>query len=302
MKPITSAIILLLSLSPCIAGTFTVTPEEDTDLYQFTTYPTSTAYSLGVNASRNSGHSQKTLLKFPLTASSSTVTPETLVSAKLRLYVLENSANGSGFGGTLQPGDLAIFTQGKSWSIETARWSNVSTSNYLGEIPVTRASTATEAVWVELDATVAVRSWLTGTANDGFLLQAASETATAQLSVNFASMETGFKPQLVIQTLDTPPVLDTTPVLRLIRRAPESTTRKSLTIKGTGSNPIQTVWYRLNRGPLKSAKGTVTWKLTAPLAKGKNRILIYATDADGDRSRPLKLQILRKSALRMQKN
>ena len=219
-----------------------------------------------------------------------------------RLYVLENSANGSGFGGTLQPGNLAIFTQGKSWSTETARWSNISNANYVGEIPVTHASTATEAVWVELDATVVVRSWLTGTANDGFLLQAASKTATAQLSVNFASMETGFKPQLIIQTLGIPPVLDTTPVLRLIRRVPESTSRKFLTIKGTGLNPIQAVWYRLNRGPLKSAKGTGTWTLTAPLAKGKNRILIYATDADGDHSRPLKLEILRKSPPRMQKN
>ena len=293
MKTNLYPLLLTLLLPLCHAETLTLTPEEDTDLYQFTTYPTSTAYSLGVNASQNGGHSQKTLIKFPLTA---TVTPATLAAAKLRLYVLENSATGTGFGGTLQPGLLAVCTQGKSWSVETARWSSISSDAYLGTISLTQPSTATSPVWVELDATAAVRSWLTGTANHGFLLQASSETATSQLSVLFASMETGFKPQLVIQTTQTPPIIESPPTtLRLTQKVPQTTRRKFLTLRGTGSTTLQKVRYRIGHGPLKSVAASPSWKITIPLAIGKNQILLYATDAAGNRSRSLKLQIKRKS-------
>jgi hypothetical protein len=299
MKTTAAAIILISSLPLLRAETLTLTltPEQDTDIYQYTTYPTSTSYSLGVNVSKNSGHSQKSLIKFPLTA----LLPQTLTTAKLRLYILENSATGSGFGGTLQPGLLSVYTQGKSWSAETARWSAISAETYLGDISVTQPSTATTPVWVELDATAAVRSWLTGTANHGFLLQGASETATLQPSVLFASMETGFKPQLVIQTTSVPPEIITPPApilptLSLTQKVPQTTTRRTLTLKGTTSASVQRVWYRLGSGSLKSIAATKPWKITLPLAKGKNQIFIYATDATGARSPSMKLRINRKSS------
>ena len=249
--------LLSISILPLIsAETLTLTPSQDTDIYQFTTYPTSTTYSLGVNVSKNTGHSQQSLIQFALPT---TLLPANLTTATLRLYVLENSATGSGFSGTLKPGLLSVYTQEKSWSPDTARWSSLASTAYLGDITIATPSTATTPIWVEHDVTAAVKSWLTGTANHGLLLQGTSETATAQLSVLFASMETGFPPQLVIQTAAPPPVVviippivvpTTPPTFRLNRKPPSITTRRSLILTGTTSPSARRIYYQLGRSPV----------------------------------------------------
>ncbi|MES2476123.1 MAG: DNRLRE domain-containing protein [Verrucomicrobiota bacterium] len=299
IKFLTPAVILTLLASPLFAGSVTLTPEEDTDVYQFTTYPTSSTYSLGVNVSSNAGHSQRSLVRFPVTAASSKANADSLASATLRLYVLPDATTGSGYGGTLEPGDLSVFTQGQSWSVATARWSRVSPDQHLGDIEVTKASTDAKAVWIEFDATDAVRSWLSGTANHGFVIQGLDEAASRQVSVLFASMETGFPPELVITTDEEPPpppdVEHTRPTLQITGSVPTSVTQKFVTLRGkaSGSDPITQVRYQIGDGPIRIAAGTKNWKIKVKLAKGKNRIRVFAKDETGDTSKIEKLKIRR---------
>lgn len=296
MKP---ALILAMLATPLLAGSVTLTPEEDTDIYQFTTYPTSSTYSLGVNVSGNAGHSQRSLVRFPVTAASAKATAATLASAKLRLYVLPDATTGSGYGGELIQGDISVFTQGQSWSVSNARWSSGSPGEHIADVEVTKASTDANPVWIEVDATETVRSWLSGTSNNGFLIQGLDEAATRQVNVLFASMETGFKPELVITTGEEPPDVDThvRPKLALTRSVPQSVTSGKLTVRGktTGSDRIKKVRYRIDNGRYKTATGTNKWHFRTKLAKGKNRIHVVATDVTGDTSKILKLKVTRKT-------
>jgi sugar lactone lactonase YvrE len=89
---------------------------------------------------------------------------------------------------------------------------------------------------------------------------------------------------------------DATPPL-LILTAPARITKKSeLVIKGTASDNygISKVKYRVNKGPLKLATGTTSWSFTAKLAKGKNKIIVTATDVDGIQSSSKVIRITRK--------
>jgi hypothetical protein len=301
MRSVTHLLVHALLASPLLAGSVTLTPEEDTDVYQFTSYPTSSTYSLGVNVSGGAGHSQRTLLRFPVTRATTDATADSLKSATLRLYILPDATTGSGYGGTLAPGALAVFTQGTPWSATTARWSVLNPADPVATVPITKGSTDAKPVWVEVDATAAVRAWLAGAANNGFILQGESESAAQQLDVLFASMETGFPPELVVSTSEDPPppppeVDHVRPEVRITRSVPRNVTRKTLKIRGkaTGSDRITNVRYQIGNGPVRKATGTKKWKFRAKLAKGKNRIRIFATDATGDTSRTVKLKVTRK--------
>jgi sugar lactone lactonase YvrE len=79
--------------------------------------------------------------------------------------------------------------------------------------------------------------------------------------------------------------------------APAKVTKKlKLVIKGTASDTygISKVEYRVNKGPLKLATGTTTWKFNAKLLKGKNKITVIATDVDGIPSLSQVIKITRK--------
>jgi hypothetical protein len=297
----TPAIMLVMLASPLLAGSVTLTPEEDTDIYQFTTRPTSSSYSLGVNISDSTGHSQRSLIRFPVTPAAARATADTLASATLRLYVLEDDATRSDYGGNLIPGSISFFTQGASWSLSSVRWSSGSPTDHIADVEVTMASTASKPVWVEADVTASVKSWLSGSANNGFLIQGTDETAARQVNILFASMETGFPPELVITTEKEPPppppeVNDhIRPKVKIIRSVPKKVTTKMLRIRGktTGSDRIKKVCYRIGNGPTQTATGTKTWKFKIKLAKGKNVIRIFAMDATGDTSKLLKLKVRR---------
>lgn len=64
----------------------------------------------------------------------------------------------------------------------------------------------------------------------------------------------------------------------------KSTKAAKVTLKGSASDAsgIKEVKYRIGRGPLKTATGTKKWSFKANLVKGMNRIVIVATDANGN--------------------
>ncbi len=298
---VTQGLIFAMLASPLFAGSVTLNPSEDTDIYQFINRPTGSTWSLGVNVSDGVRHSQRSLIRFPVTTKSAKATADTLTSATLRLYVLEDEATSSGWGGNLIPGDISFFTQGESWSVSSARWSSGSPADHIADVEITKASTPSKPVWVEVDVNTTVKSWLSGTVNHGIIIQGADENAARQVNVLFASMETGFQPELVITTGDDPPPPPPDehehirPKLKITRSVPSQVTTKKVVIRGstTGSDRITQVRYRIGNGPYKTATGTKKWRFKVALAKGKNRIRIVAKDKTGDTSKILKLRIKR---------
>ncbi len=292
MKIHTTIIAAVSLLTHANAQSITLNPIEDTDVYQFISRPTSSTHSLGVVSSNGAGHSQKSVIRFDLTKEATKIKAEEIVSAKLRLYVLPDSSPGSGFGGTLTPGTVAAYLQGSAWSTSTIRWTDFVSQSFIGSLSVTTASSDENPVWLEMDATSTVKSWLTGTANYGFLLQANDEMASPSLSVNFASAETGFKPQLVITTTGQTPIPTAKPELAVSSSLPKSTRKKTIEIRGISSG-IRKVEYQVGDKPFKVAVGTSNWKFSAKLRKGKNRITIIVTDETGVRSESRKFFIKR---------
>ena len=89
---------------------------------------------------------------------------------------------------------------------------------------------------------------------------------------------------------------DATPPLLAVT-APAKVTKKSkLVIKGMASDTygISKVEYSIGKGPLKLATGTTAWSFTAKLKKGKNTIVVIATDVDGIKSLRKIIKITRK--------
>jgi hypothetical protein len=184
----------------------TLFPSQDSDVYAFLDAPTSTIYTLGVNASgAGAPHSQRSLIQFNLTPLA--IPAAEIGTAVLRVYVVAPDA---GFG-TLTGGNVSVYSQEKSWTVSdpTLHWSDLSPGTLIGSLPI--LSTSADK-WIELDATALVKSWASGSqANYGFLLQAESESATPFLNVTFASMEVNSVggnsgPQLVVTRAVAPAV------------------------------------------------------------------------------------------------
>ncbi|NJM38359.1 MAG: hypothetical protein HC845_11155 [Akkermansiaceae bacterium] len=89
---------------------------------------------------------------------------------------------------------------------------------------------------------------------------------------------------------------DMTPPVLTVTAPPKSTQKEKITFSGTASDAfgIQSVQYRIGKGPLKTATGTTSWTLKAKLKKGKNTITIFATDVDGIVSANRVIKITRK--------
>lgn len=87
----------------------------------------------------------------------------------------------------------------------------------------------------------------------------------------------------------------TLPLLAVTTKVPKSTTKKKLQVSGTASDTygIARVQYRIGSGPLKTATGTTSWKFTANLKPGKNKITVVATDSVGNQSASKTLRIER---------
>jgi DNA-binding beta-propeller fold protein YncE len=109
-------------------------------------------------------------------------------------------------------------------------------------------------------------------------------------------------PPVVIPPVIIPPVVppvvadQTAPILTLLTKAPKVTTKANLLFKGTASDVsgIKSVQYRLGRGALKPAKGTITWSFNVKLLKGKNTVTLFATDTAGNVSIAKIIKITRK--------
>lgn len=77
---------------------------------------------------------------------------------------------------------------------------------------------------------------------------------------------------------------------RITGRVPRATTATKLPLRGTASDPvgISAVQYRLGgKGPIRTASGTTSWRFTAKLRPGSNKIEVVAFDGVGNMS-PLK--------------
>lgn len=87
----------------------------------------------------------------------------------------------------------------------------------------------------------------------------------------------------------------TKPLLAVTTKVPKSTTKKKLQVSGTASDTfgIVRVQFRIGSGPLKTATGTTSWKFTANLKPGKNKITVVATDSVGNQSASKTLRIER---------
>lgn len=181
----TLALTCLLGIATANAAV-TLTPTQDSDVYEMFGNPTGSNWDLGVSSSPSGPHSQKSLIQFNLTG----INGNDIQSATLRLYV-NSPVEGNG---VFVAGDVSIYSQAAAWNAVTLNWSGFSQGALLGTLNVSNNLT-----WVEFDATAIAKAWANGTtANNGFLLQTANGSVSQ--SAAFASMETGFAPQLVITT------------------------------------------------------------------------------------------------------
>jgi hypothetical protein len=188
---------------PGLSATVMLEPIQDTDVYQFTGTPTSTAFSLSVTPPL--GHGLKSAIQFDVTEATVGFGAEAVHRATLRLYVLEPLGSFESFG----PGDINVAFQPQAWSETSARWPTLTPGEAIGTLALTAHSVAGQPVWVELDLTAAVKAWLDGSrANHGIVLQSPADGSGA--STAFASREAPLDPQA------------TPPQLRIERQMPDA--------------------------------------------------------------------------------
>jgi sugar lactone lactonase YvrE len=87
------------------------------------------------------------------------------------------------------------------------------------------------------------------------------------------------------------------PTLRVTSRVPARTSSPRLALAGTATDPsgVVAVRVRVNAAPPRLAVGTASWRATARLARGPNRITLVATDGAGNESVPRRLRVRRTS-------
>lgn len=88
----------------------------------------------------------------------------------------------------------------------------------------------------------------------------------------------------------------TRPTVRVTKRVPATTTSGRLALAGKSADAtsgIESVRVRVNKGPSRLAKGTTSWRAKVKLGRGKNLILITATDGAGNLSAPRRLRVTR---------
>lgn len=92
------------------------------------------------------------------------------------------------------------------------------------------------------------------------------------------------------------PAVASRPTLTVTSRIPRTIRSRTITIRGTASDPngISGVGYRAGKGPLKEADGATRWNLTQNLKMGENQIIISAEDPWGDLSKQKIVRITRK--------
>lgn len=82
----------------------------------------------------------------------------------------------------------------------------------------------------------------------------------------------------------------------MTKRVPATTTSGRLALAGKSADAtsgIVAVRVRVNKGPFRNATGTTLWRAKVKLSRGKNLILITATDGAGNLSAPRRLRVTR---------
>jgi len=90
--------------------------------------------------------------------------------------------------------------------------------------------------------------------------------------------------------------LDHAPTVRISGKKKITTTKAKLAIKGTAADiddNLAKVEVQVGKAKYKMAKGTTTWKFTAHLKPGKNKILARAVDTTGLTSASAKIIVIR---------
>jgi streptogramin lyase len=87
----------------------------------------------------------------------------------------------------------------------------------------------------------------------------------------------------------------TKPTLSVVK-PPKSVTKAKLKIRGTAADfyGISGVYYKIGNKPAKLASGKTKWSFNAALAKGKNKIAIWAVDSVGNTSIQKRYTVTRK--------
>ncbi len=83
------------------------------------------------------------------------------------------------------------------------------------------------------------------------------------------------------------------PVVKISGAKKLTTSKAKLTIKGKATGQVTSVTYQIGSKPAKKAKGAASWKFTAALKPGKNKIAVTAHGSSWD-SAPAKITITRK--------
>lgn len=83
---------------------------------------------------------------------------------------------------------------------------------------------------------------------------------------------------------------------RVTGRVPRTTTRPTLTVRGTATDPngVTAVRHRAGSGAFRNAAGTSSWRFTARLKPKTNKIEIVAIDTLGNTSPAKRLKVTRK--------
>jgi hypothetical protein len=88
------------------------------------------------------------------------------------------------------------------------------------------------------------------------------------------------------------------PIVRLIGRDRRRVHQPRLLLSGTASDDgtLTRVNYQVNRRGAAIAAGTTRWQFRARLNKGRNRILVYAVDGDGNTSNVVRVVVIRRQS------
>lgn len=207
-----AALVTGCALLPAQGETIIVDDSQGAMVYEFLTgwtfgtmYPDLIA---AANTGPSSPHSMPSYLKFDLSGLIGTVEAGDVTSATLRLYVADGSVTGFGANPSEEfpvSVDFSLVTGG-DWSKNTITYGNAPAAGGLvGSI----IDIDSAGVWVELDITGVVQSWLGGdTANYGLKLTQPESvrdgTGNSIFAVFSSDGATSNQPQLVINTVPEP--------------------------------------------------------------------------------------------------
>ena len=193
LRLLTLALAALLPAVPAMAGTYPLTPSQDTDVRENGGGTANCGSCTTLTTRRHSTGEYRTLYQFSLATIPSN---HRLVSATLRVWVT-GAVNST----------VSVYRVTQTWSESTLTWANSGGVAYNGTAVATFVP-ASSGRYYDIDLTALVAQWRAGTvANNGVITRLASNNTLA----TFTSRESGNaaqRPQLVVVT-EPPPSFTT---------------------------------------------------------------------------------------------